>query len=195
MVDSYYGLDEETIQLILEKEEGKYLEILDYIVKFEKRLQEYINTLSRNSNLNLIIGLLITLLGIALLIYFIFKEQKPNETELMFHYISRFSIVIMIEIFALFFLKLYKSNLSEIKYFHNEISNINSKIIALKTALLVDDKVSIKAVISELSKTERNHILKKGESTIELEKIKIDKEDSKEIINVLTNLLKINDKK
>lgn len=41
----------------------------------------------------------------------------------------------MIELFAYFFLSLYRTSLQKIKYFQNELTNIEAKQIALRAAL------------------------------------------------------------
>jgi len=128
----------------------------------------------RSANLNLVIGTLSTLLAMAALTYeVITKNIEFTETvKFLSHYLPRLSIIIFIEIFAFFFLKLYKTNLDDIKFFNNEQTNIDFKIISLKTALYKDDSNLLNISINELVKTERNFKLQKGESTAELEKIK-----------------------
>ena len=78
---------------------------------------------------------------------------------------------IMTHFFAYFFLKFYKANLSEIKYFQNEITT-KSKYLALKVASYIGNEESIKSVITNLFSTERNFILSKGQSTVDLERAK-----------------------
>lgn len=193
MIDKGDGLTKETIDLIISKDEGKYIELLDFIEKSKQRIKTHIETLSRNSNLNLLIGLGTTIVAVCILTYFIFGERElPKEMPaLIAHYISRIAIVIFIEIFALFFLRLYRTNLFEIKFFHNELSNFETKIISLKTALLINDNQVIKEVVSELVKTERNFIIKSGETTIELERAKLDKDDKQSFVD---NLVKVMEK-
>jgi hypothetical protein len=184
-------LTQEIIQKISDNEEGKFIEILDFIEKFKNRLKMHIETLSRNGNLNLLIGLGTTIVAVCILTYFIFGEKElPKEMPaLMAHYISRISIVIFIEIFALFFLRLYRTNLFEIKFFHNELSNFEAKIIALKTALYVKQTDTINEVIKEIARTERNFIIKSGETTLELERAKIDKDDKQSFVDNLVKIL------
>jgi len=188
----YQGLSEEIIKKILSENEGRYIELLDYIEKLKFRLKTQVDYLSRNGNLNLLIGLITTVIAVSILFYLVFaaKDLPKDNYGLISYYVARISIIIFIEIFALFFLKLYRTNLYEIKYFQNELTNIDVKIIALKTALMMKDDESIKLVISELSKTERNFILKKDETTYDLERYKQDKEDNRVLIENLTQILK-----
>lgn len=154
------------------------------------RIQGELSRLRRSANLNLVIGTLTTTLAIIALGYEVFKSDLDftNTVKLLSHYVPRLSLVIFIEIFAFFFLKLYKANLQDIKYYNNEKTNIDFKIIALKTAINNEDKSLIKLSIEELIKTERNFKLGKGESTVELEKLRNEKENNKLLSQILSKL-------
>ncbi|WP_315983120.1 hypothetical protein [Aliamphritea spongicola] len=75
--------------------------------------------------------------------------------------LPRILLVIFLEIFAYFFLRLYKDGLSEIKYFQNELTNLESKLIALETSYLTKNLASINKSVESLLKTERNFVLEK----------------------------------
>lgn len=182
---NYEGLNQEVLELIKEdKERGYEIELLDYISKYRGRLLNHIQSLTRNSSLNLIIGLCTTIVGVFIL-YEIFMNSSGMD---ILGYFSRISIAIFIEISSFFFLRLYSSNLFEIKYFHNELSNIDARMIALKVALLKNDTESLKFILKELMKTERNHLLKKGETTVEVEKMRFDKEGEKNLADTLVKV-------
>jgi hypothetical protein len=87
-------------------------------------------------------------------------------------------------------LRLYRSSLEDIKYFQNELTNAESVKMAFATALIFDDKETLKQLTLEIVKTERNFILKKGESTIHTQKetlnASIDKEDLKAFKSLLS---------
>jgi hypothetical protein len=182
---NYDGLNQDILKLIKENEENAYeLELLDYIFKYRYRLLEHIKSLTKNSSLNLIIGLVTTIVGVVVL-YGIFMDS--GELSVLV-YFSRVSIAIFIELSSFFFLRLYSSNLFEIKYFHNELSNIDAKMIALKVALFKKDDETLKFILKELMKTERNQSLKKGETTVELEKMRFDREEAKTLTDTLTKI-------
>ncbi len=149
------------------------------------RILHEIHTLSRRAASNFGFSCALTLIALGSLLYIVLNAQVNygNVATVLSYYLSRFSFVIFIEFLAYFFLKLYKKNLEDAKYYHNELTNVQSKIISLKSALLIKDDAAIINIISELSKTERNFILKKGETTIEVEKSRIDASRLKEIIN------------
>lgn len=81
---------------------------------------------------------------------------------------------VFIEVFAYFFLRLYKSSLSEIKYFQNEMTNTEAKLAALKCSLAPVESEAMSHEIKALSETERNAVLEKGQTTAEIEKAKIE---------------------
>ncbi|MES2139526.1 MAG: hypothetical protein V4511_07440 [Bacteroidota bacterium] len=155
------------------------------------RINEELLRLRKSANINLVIGSLFTTVVILALTYEVFFSEINFEkmVDLLSHYIPRISLVIFVEIFAFFFLKLYKSNLQEIKYFNNEKTNVDFKLITLKTALFQEDLEMIKICLSELIKTERNFILKKDESTVEIEKIKHDNANNKILADLIEKVV------
>ena len=156
-----------------------------------ERLKKELFALSKRGNLNLSIGIVTTITGLVLLGMFVISDRPPVDEAGKFiaNFIPRISLVILIEIFAYFFLKLYKSNLSEIKYFQNEITSVESKYLALKVAINAGDSVNIQNVIDHLSKTERNFILEKGQSTVDLERTKIDQQATTDILSKISEFI------
>lgn len=166
----------------------------DDLVEVKQRIDIEINRLRKSANLNLVVGTMTTLIAVAILGFEVLRsELKFNELiSLLSHYIPRITIVIFVEIFAFFFLKMYRNNLVDIKYFHNEKTNIELKIISLKTAIINDSEAILSLCIQELIKTERNFVLNKNQSTIDLEKEKIESSYYKNIAEALTGFMKSN---
>lgn len=153
-----------------------YQEILSDLKTIQHRLYREISKLSLRANLNLAIGSATTIVAI-LILYLTIGSHTPifdSISHSLSFFIPRISIFVFIEFFSFFFLKLYKTNLSDIKYYQNEMTNVEFKLLALKSSFAKDDLESIKNVIANFSTVERNFILKKGESTIEVEKSKIE---------------------
>jgi len=69
-----------------------------------------------------------------------------------------------------FFLNLYRAGLHEIKYFQNEIANVMAWRASLRSALALGDRATISAITKRLVETERNFVLKKGETTVDLKR-------------------------
>lgn len=155
-----------------------------------RRLNQEIKSLGFRGNLNLALGGLTTVSGLIILAVFITNVSAIEENIILFiiKFVPRLTLVIFIEIFAYFFLRLYKASLSEIKYFQNELTNVEQRNIALISALESEDKEIIKDVVAKIARTERNHVLEKGQTTIELEKVKIDR---KGVSDVMKNLREV----
>lgn len=183
------------------------------IAEVKNRLLMEITSLSRKGNLNLAIGGITACFGIfifgstvmqasdAMRIYIsdmnnsniAINNQSYTSSKEFFFMIKDFSakltLVFFIELFAFFFLRLYKQSLNEIKFFQNELTNIESKNIALLSAINLSDKSIIKEVILKIVNTERNRILEKGQTTSDIELSKIEKTNMEHIAKHLTALL------
>lgn len=155
------------------------------------RLSREIDALGRRGNINLILGVITTIAGLLALVYFILKHEQASAEPLLYamNFLPRLTLVIFIEVFAYFFLKLYKVGLSEIKYFQNELTNLESKHMALLAALRHNNSEILLKVIGALSDTERNHILEKGQTTVEVEKMQLEKNQFVEVAQTLASLI------
>ncbi|MBN7139012.1 hypothetical protein A7A76_07875 [Lysobacter enzymogenes] len=98
--------------------------------------------------------------------------------------------MIMIEVFAYFFLRLYKQSIEEIKYYQNELTNVEFKWAAVTMAKQAGGEPVLLSIIDNLVKTERNFILEKGESTVGLEKERISAATYAEVLRNLGGVLK-----
>jgi hypothetical protein len=151
------------------------------------RLQRELQALGWRGNLNLALGAATTIVGISLLGFNVFAETSTAKDlwALASHFAPRLALVLLIEVFAFFFLSLYKSSLSEIKYFQNELTNIELKQIALSSAIAAKDATGLSEIIGKLAATERNHILSKDQTTIELEKVRIDRDSQNNLAKTM----------
>lgn len=149
--------------------------ILSYFLKTIQRLKDEVVALNRRSHINLIIGGSITTLGLIVFIIFMTWSSEFKNADIfafLSHYIPRLSLVALIEVFAYFFLTLYRSNLNDIKYYQNEITNLECRKIGLiHYRESTKDKNSLK-IFEYFNNTDRNHVLKKGETTVEIEREK-----------------------
>lgn len=132
-----------------------------------KRLEAEASRTEHTGGLNLFAGTLLALSGIGIMIITVVSE--PTK-DLINHHLPRILIAAMIEIYSFFFLKLYKESLEHIKYIQNEITNIQFRYSA--TALIDKESKSFCDLINNYLATERNFILKKGQTTTEIEKDK-----------------------
>lgn len=179
-----------------DKEEFYKNEILSLINQSKLRLQKEILELGRRANLNLSVGCVASAIGLLTLGWGLYSgdHKSSNIHEFLYNYFPRISFVVLVEIFAFFFLSLYKTSLSEIKYFQNEITNIDVKNIALVASIKDGNKEILVDVLKQLASTERNFILKKGQTTVHLENQKIDNQINMNYAKLISDLLKRHDK-
>lgn len=170
------------------------------------RIMREISDLRLRSNINLILGMVITIGGLyllwttvsivdtsKLLKQFAIEGDESNFKflkSLILPIVPRFLLVIFVEIFAYFFLRLYKAGLSEIKYFQNELTNVESKLVSVEYAYITNSMESLKDGLKSLSQTERNFILEKGQTTVELEKAKSESALTQNIIKSIPAVFK-----
>ncbi|MGC6653810.1 hypothetical protein [Pantoea sp. EEL5] len=156
------------------------------------RLEAEIENLNRRGGVNLGIGSTIALSGILALAYFVYNAQNSiaDGVNLLISFIPKLSFVLVIELFAYFFLKLYKNGFDEIKFYQNEITNIEMKVMGIKYMQGVQSDEVMKELSMHLMRTERNFILEKGQTTTSLEKDKLQESSDARIVTVFSEILK-----
>lgn len=160
-----------------------------------QRLESEIDRLNRRGGVNLAIGSTIALIGILSLAYFLYSAPDiVGGLDFFIHHLPKLSFVIVVELFAYFFLRLYKNGFDEIKYFQNEITNIEMKVMSLKYAQDFKSEDMIKELVIHLMKTERNFILEKGQSTVSIEKDKLQNLSDSKLASMISEIIKLKQK-
>jgi hypothetical protein len=156
------------------------------------RLRQELFSLSKRGNLNLTIGIFTTLTGLLLLGGFVLwvPQTQTDATTFLIGFVPRISLVVLIEIFAYFFLRLYKETLTEIKYFQNEVTSMEAKFLALIVATKSASAEHLSKVIDHLLQTERNFILNKDQTTVDLERARMNLQERTDVWAKLSDLLK-----
>jgi hypothetical protein len=139
--------------------------------RLSQNLSRQLDLQDRKATLNLFIGMLIAAAGFVVLGWLTLSgymnyQSNGNTSDFwMFTewYIPKLTFVFIIEIFSYFFLTLYRAGLGEIKFFQNEITNLESKWASIQFAIGARDKEAVRSSIERLAHTERNFVLKKGE--------------------------------
>ncbi|MBB2148822.1 hypothetical protein [Pedobacter gandavensis] len=168
-----------------------YTLLISTLEPLEFNIQQHIGKLQRNSIVNLMIGIISTFISITVLAFKLINVGSYASMEdFLLDFLPKLSFVIFIQLFAFFFLRLYKGNLEDTKYFQNELTNIMAKTVALRIAYQQEDKPLINKLVRDLSKVERNFKLSAGESLLNIEKSKIEKEFDIEILNTFKDLIK-----
>ncbi|MGA7323424.1 MAG: hypothetical protein WBX25_02790 [Rhodomicrobium sp.] len=130
------------------------------------RLLQQVDAFGGRANLNLGIGLLFSVAGAILLVYFVLNLLEAYSfTDFIIHFFPRISLILLIEVFSYFFLQLYKQGIGDIRYFQNEITNIESKYVAILLSQRAgNDKID--NLIDALAKTERNFTMSKDQRIV-----------------------------
>jgi hypothetical protein len=131
------------------------------IESFSKSIPRIVNEielLKTRGNVHLSIGIIATLIGIIMLSVIVFTQSYNDISieKFLMHFIPRISLVVFVQIFAFFFLKLYRNNMEEVKYFHNELTSVESRISAVVLAKDAKNSEGMTKVIAELSAVDRN---------------------------------------
>ncbi|ENU25100.1 hypothetical protein F993_00490 [Acinetobacter proteolyticus] len=168
------------------------VEVLDDKTKsIELRVQGEIARLSKSGIINLSLGMMLSIGGILYLGNFVVNVQTFDSIEKMFiNTFPKTVFVLLIEIFAYFFLKLYKQNLDDIKYYQNELTNIESKNLAVQISKQSNNHKLLTLCVEEFLSTERNFILEKDQTTIELEKERISSNNTNNTLQVVKDIFK-----
>lgn len=176
----------------------------DPIVRFSRmRLNDHLQSLNRRGNVNLYLGIGVTLVGLIILGLSVYevgpqflvrnaddKQVVELNLAVLLSFVPRLSLVLLIEVFAYFFLRLYKAGLDEVRYCENEITNIEMRHLGLWAAEASKDKDALLAVIKSLAETERNHVLSKDQTTVELEKARLENSMANEAIKNVVAVLR-----
>jgi flagellar motor component MotA len=150
------------------------------------RLREERLRLARRANMNLFLGIVITVIGLVLLLTYaqdqlatirtvraehataaaevrqnaiskdISEASLPDLRVYLLTFIPRLSLVVLIELFAYFFLGLYKISLAEVKYVQNEMTTVESRVLALGVAIQLGERGTIGEVVRTVASTDRN---------------------------------------
>lgn len=134
------------------------------------RIYKEIDALGRRGTVNLVLGVITALSGVVVLSFFVLVREETTASleNFVIDFLPRLSIVLIIEVFSYFFLRLYKASLAEIKYFQNEATNIEHNFVALEVAISINDKALIKKCIHTFLAVDRNPIMDKDQTTREI---------------------------
>lgn len=159
----------------------------------KRRLEREAEALTRRSNVNLVIGVITTLLAVGLLAYIVLTSDITKTdgeitiTTMLLHFLPRLSLVIFIEIFSFFFLRLYKNGLEDIKYYQNELTTIETSFVALECALQTDKSEAATAILTQLSNEDRNRASVVGGK--QKESVGVGPEDLKGVLGKITEMV------
>lgn len=179
----FLTLIEDSIKKIKSDNESneKYEDAVFIFEDIQKRLKEECNRLNKQALINLYLAFSIAFVLVCFILYMSFFSNAyiSNWNTFIIKYFPRFiSFVSLITIF-LYFIKLYKTNIIDVKYYQNELTNIEQKFVAFQTAVNADNSPMIDFILKDLIAVERNTVLSPGQNSIEIERLKIENELNK----------------
>lgn len=150
-----------------------------------------VETSKRRANQNLIAGVSTAAIGVALLAYaVIFSPEYDSIDKFVIKAGPKMALSILVEVLAMFFLRAYRDGTHEMRHYQSELMTCASKmtaLIAVTEGGMVDESG---AVISQLSTPQINRILDKGQTTVELEKSKIDNQADGKVLEYVERIMK-----
>ena len=165
----------------------------DEIDELRYSLKVEIKACRRRSNLSLVLGTTLAIVGIVVVAYNLndyYGKEGQSWNDFFMRFLPRLSMVISVEVVAFFFLRVYLKTLADLRHWVNEQLNIDAKILAVQLAIYQDDDAVLKKVIEQLLATERNFILNKGQRTVEIATKQQDLQGLKQLAKVLVKQLK-----
>lgn len=148
------GLADELSKRFTEQAENasRDLEIRNAFSAAQRRLQLELASLSRRSNLNLVIGVITTAIAVGLLTYMVLGSTLNFEslTSIVAHYLPRLTLVIFIEVFSFFFLRLYRATLAEMRTYQTDLTALTVQFVAVQSALSARTPESALSLSKEL---------------------------------------------
>lgn len=171
-------------------------EIKHTFLASEERIKIEIKNLKRRATINLSLGVSLSIAALLVFFFLVYKEKPDEDYQKVFlHFAPRVGLVVFVELLAYFFLKLYKSTLTSVQYYHNELTNIETRKIAAIVAIKHCKEDKIWQTVEYLLKVERNVLVKDKETTIQMEMLKLQSEkDNSDLLSMQGLLNKVIDK-
>ena len=165
-------------------------EIKHTFLASEERIKIEIKNLKRRATINLSLGVSLSIAAL-LVFFFLVYNEKPDEDyqKIFLHFAPRVGLVVFVELLAYFFLKLYKSTLTSVQYYHNELTNIETRKIAAIVAIKHCKEDKIWQTVEYLLKVERNVLIKDKETTMQMEMLKLQAEKDSSVLSSTQNVL------
>lgn len=122
----------------------------------QDRLDRAIAALNARANLNLAIGGTMLLVGVGLLALGTSGQPIERPMDLLLRFLPRATLAVLVEVFAFFFLRMYRDNLQEMRYFQNEQTSQEARFLAASLALRMSDDALQARVIDQMASSDRN---------------------------------------
>jgi hypothetical protein len=158
-------IEEKYGSTIRDEKLSNYVE--EFMGRTKARLAQFQLDLSRKAASSLAWGLVTAVIGLLVLGIFIYvPPQGTWDIGTAFHLVARLGLVAIIEVVAFFFLSQYRFTLQDEKYVNNEVTNVELRLLSIIAAAKLGSKGALEKALGELSRSERNFALKKGEVSV-----------------------------
>ncbi len=142
---------------------------IDILTQFRLRMRGEERRLKINSVINLVWGILFSLLTGGWLLFSV-NELKVHSTyiglsDMLAAYAPRAALAIILQLVSFFFLRLYAATEHEIKHHKNEITNMESRFAGAMFEASASTSATRAIVLKSFMTVERNFLIKKGERT------------------------------
>lgn len=157
--------------------ERGFAAIREKIDAYIQGLHDELRSQRRAASQNLLWGVIFSIAGLGVMAFFLLapffmqglaaEHQQLNEAEgwslFLQAFIPKFTFVILFESIGFFFFRAYSDDRGMIKYLRNEATNVESRALALLSAIYFSNENQQDGIFRQLMSTERNFTLKRGE--------------------------------
>lgn len=173
--------------------------VVEKFEDFKERIKEESSRLNKQAVINLFLCFFIAFAFMGFVGYTTIYKSEINSTTtwttFFMAYIPKLTGILGLLTMFLYFVRLYKANIIDAKYYQNELTNIEFKYIGLLSSTEIKNDETTIAIIKDFLVTDRNSILPKDQTTLELERIKIENEFNKSYLSQIWELKSIFEKK
>lgn len=150
-------------------------DLIDRFNTTRNRVDELAVKAQKSANIFRILGIILALLGLGLIgwkfVMFLAADFKVSGNDwtqfLITHETMTFPVVLLAEALALIMFRYHSRSLEQMRYFSNEVTTLSIRNAAALITVQQGTKKDIMEFAREMSREERNFILKKGEATLE----------------------------
>lgn len=176
--------------------QGQFAKCIELI---QENMESYRDANRQQYARNLTAGLGLSAFAVLVALYLVINRPSINMEEpyfaliqVLISYVPYITVIIVVEVLAFFFLKLYKQNVEVERYIRNEISSLNAKLAAIFVAMRSEDEAFRQTLVARLFDIERNQVLENGATTIEIEKARLDVESFKDGLDFFASAVPAN---
>lgn len=170
--------------------ESKHQDLFNVFEEIQTRLTREVDRLNNHSISNMLFGFILAFVLVCYNGYFALVNPIPKLelSSLSNLVLPKLLVVISLLTMFVYFMRLYKSNIADVKYYQNELTNIEVKLTSVRLALLSSERGILDTLIKDLSSTERNSLFGKEQTSLELERLKTENEIHKTFLSQVMDM-------